>query len=126
MTSISDDRLVAGLLEEFPEMWPRWIALTEDLGENFGAPLVLEELADYLVPLLADPSAHSEVLQRGFHAVEVIARDGDEGATAVAYGFLDGLPPDSLPGALGWIGPCTTGILEALEDGTFDPDSELA
>lgn len=116
---------MANLLEEVPEMWPRWISMTEALGEDFGAPLVLEELADYLVPLLADPSTHTDVLGRAFRAVEMIARDGDEGECAVAYGFLDGLPPEALPSALARLGPCTMGILEALEDGTFDPDSQL-
>lgn len=125
MTSTTDDYLVAGLLEEVPEMWPRWVSLTEALGEDFGAPLVLEELADYLVPLLANPSTHTEVLERAFHAVELIAQDGDEGETAVGYGFLDGLPPDALPDALPWLGPFTMRILSALEDGTFDPDAEL-
>ncbi len=106
-------------------MWPRWVSLTEALGESFGAALVLEELADHLTPLLAEPSSHEDLLERAFHAVDVIAMDCDEGATAVAYGLLDTLPPEVLPAALRWLGPCTTAILESLEDGTFDPDSEL-
>lgn len=95
-------------------------------GEQVGPALVLEELADYLVPFLTEPRRHAELLGRAFDAVDLVARDCDEGATAVAYGFLDTLPPEVVPAAIVWLGPFTAAILEALEDGTFDPDSELA
>ncbi len=126
MTPMTEDHLVAGLLDEVPEIWPRWVSLTEALDEGVGVTLVLEELAELVTPLLAATSEHNDLLERAFHAVDVIAMDGDGGATAVAYGFLDTLPPEVLPTAVAWLGPCTGAILESLEDGTFDPDSELA
>ena len=126
MSYTTEDYLTKGLLSEIPEMRSRWLSLTEGIGECASPALLLEELADYLTPLLADPSRHAELLERAFRAVDVIAMDSDEGATAVAYGFLDTLPPEVLPAALGWLGPCTAAILESLEDGTFDAGSGLA
>jgi hypothetical protein len=126
MIPMTEDYLVAGLLDEVPEMWPRWVSLNEALDEDIGVTLVLEELAELVTPLLAATSEHDDLLGRAFRAVEVIAMDCDEGATAVAYGFLDTLAPEVLPTAVSWLGPCTEAILQSLEDGTFDPDSELA
>lgn len=123
----TDDHLVAILLTEVPELRPRYDALVEAWsGDEPDTALMMEELADLLMPWLTRPSRHGEALQRAFAAVEHVAIKGGEAETAVAYAFLDALAPEALGNAIDLLGPCTTGILAALEDGTFDPDSDFA
>jgi hypothetical protein len=118
------------MLQQVPELRPRYEALVEAWGEQVSANFVLEELVDLLAPMLSDPSANTPVLERAIDAVEHLAISGEDGEDAVAYGFLEALPPMLVPSAMLFLGPRTQHLLDALDDGTLDdldeddPDSE--
>ena len=116
---------VESVLASVPEFAGPYMDLVRDADGDPGGASAFGELADFVASLADDLDGRRPLLERCLRAVEAVAASSPDAVPLVGWAFLDSLSPEEATALRPLLGPCTTELLDRLDElGIFDDDSD--